>query len=379
MSGSETRGPKLEEEVARENLDIQKILKKINRSEKGSPHLEIISRAVEQLSELTERCRGDGRKIIAIIRCWDKSKNDLREVVSRLEKMKMFLPELEGAIFAIDGDHDLGQKTDTNLEAVVEKEKPSVAAVPIRINNYSWTAGFNGPAALLSETAKEQKISEENIFIFPLSFDVEFNEEELRALAEKFRKTGFVATAKQTSGEILNEEKKIDLSFLTTDLISHPEKLIGKNLRGRENFNKLVTLARNTATIVPLSEITRMGGYDNSTNEIGGMEDHDLYVRILIEVLRESKISEKTGDLPDEEKKKIMRAREKVRNLLESLRHPVTYSDLAWNKLKVSAKKEKIKREMSALRIITERITALAENSDSDKYKTPEQNRDFNF
>lgn len=379
MSSSETRRSKLEEETAGVELDIHKILEKINRSEKGSPHLEVGDRAVEQLSELAERCRGDRKKIIAIIRCWDKSEDDLKEVVSRLEKMKLFLPELEGAIFAVDGDHDLRQKTEANLEAVIKREKPSVAAVPVRINNYSWTAGFNGPAALLSETAKDQKIPEENIFIFPLSFDVEFSDDELRELAQRFKKTGLVTTAKQTSGEILDEEKKIDLSLLATDLVSHPEKLIGKNSGRKENFNKLVTLARNTATIVPLSEITRMGGYDNSTNEIGGMEDHDLYVRILIEALREGKILEETGDLPNEEKKKIMMAREKARILLESLRHPVVYSDLAWNKLKVGAKKEKIKREMSALRTITERITALAENNDPDKYKTPEKNRDFNF
>lgn len=369
----------MEEEATRENLDIKKILEKINRSEKGSPHLEVGDRAVEKLSELVERCKGDGRKIITIIRCWDKSEDDLKEVVSRLEKMKLFLPELEGAIFAVDGDHDLRKKTDVNLEAVIKREKPSVAAVPVRINNYSWTAGFNGPAALLSETAKDQKISEENIFIFPLSFDVEFSDDELRELAQRFKKTGLVTTAKQTGGEILNEEEKIDLSLLATDLVSHPEKLIGKNLRREENFNKLVTLVRNTATIVPLSEITRMGGYDNSTNEIGGMEDHDLYVRILIEVLRGSKILEETENLSEEEKRKIMRAREKARNLLESLRHPVAYSDLAWNKLKVGAKKEKIKREMAALRTITERITALAESDNPDKYKTPEKNRDFNF
>jgi hypothetical protein len=373
MFRSERGGAK--KEKWEEGLDIHKILETIHREEKDSPHLEISDRAAERLGELMERCRGEERKIVAIIRCWGKSEEDLREVMVRLEKMEKYLPELKGVIFAIDADQGPTDETENNLNAVIGREKSTISVVPLKINNYSWTAGFNGPVALLSQSAKEQEIPEENIFIFPLSFDVEFEKKDLQMLAERFRKTGFVMTAKRTGEEFLDKKQSKDLAHLTTDLISHPEKLI----EDEEEIKKVVTLARNTATIVPLSEVSHIGGYDNSTNEIGGMEDHDLYLRILIDALHKGKILEKADNFSPEEKRKIIEARAKVKTLLESMRNLVGYSDLAWEELGKDARQKKIKRELSALKIISQRIAALTGVGDSEKYKTPVENRDFNF
>jgi hypothetical protein len=379
MSGPETRRPKLEEEVGGAELDIHKILEEIHREEKDSPRLEMSDRATEQLKEFLEQCKSGDPKVVAVIRCWNKNREELAVLFSRLEKMRQIIPELGGAIVAINADQDKDQQTSAGIEEILAKDKLSFSVVPLPVRGYTWTAGLNGPAALLHQTSQAEHVPEENIFVFNLSFDVEFNDAELEKIAKRFRAGKVIVTARQEGEEDITQERRKEVARIITDVISHPEKKEEEYSGSQEILEKILSVARNTAALASLSEIVRMGGYNNFCNKAGGQEDQDLYTRILLEAFLEAKIFEKIDDLPIEEKEKRVAARKKAKKILEALRDAVGYQDPAWNKMPADKREAKIKRETTSRRIISKNIFALVKISDPNKYKTPEQNRDFNF
>jgi hypothetical protein len=379
MSGPETRSLKLEEERGEIKLDINKILENLHREGEANSRLEIGSVGVEQLEKFLELCKSGEPKIVAVVRCWNKNQEELSSLFSRLERMRQIIPELGGAVVAINADQDKDQQTSAGIEEILAKDKPSFSVVPLPVRGYTWTAGLNGPAALLYQASQAEHLSEDNIFVFNLSFDVEFSDDELEKISKRFKNNEFIVTARREAGEDITKERRKETAKIITDVISHPEKKEEEYSGSQDILEKILSVARNTAAIIPLAEIVRMGGYNNFCNKAGGQEDQDLYTRILLEAFNEAKILKDLDNLSMEEKEKIMRARKKARKILEALRDSVGYQDPAWNKMPTDKRQAKIERETTSRRIISKNIFSLAKSSDSDKYKTPEENRDFNF
>jgi len=365
-------------EGGKEKLSVAEILRNLHK-EGAEPRLEMDAVAIEQLEKFLEQCKSGEPKIVAVIRCWNKNQEELAALFSRLEKMRQIIPELGGVVVAINADQDKDQQTSVGIEEILTRDEPSFPVVPLPVRGYTWTAGLNGPAALLHQASQAEHLSEDDILVFNLSFDVEFSDDELEKISKRFKNNEFIVTARREIGEDDTRERRKEIARIITDVISHPEKKEEEYSGSQEILEKILSVARNTAAMIPLAEIIEMGGYNNFCNKAGGQEDQDLYTRILLETFSEAKILEKLDDLPVEEKEKIMRARKKARKILEALRDSVGYQDPAWNKMPLDKRQAKIERETTSRRIISKNIFSLTRSSSSDKYKTPEQNRDFNF
>lgn len=298
------------------------------------------------------------RKISSsVVRCWDRTEEELKDFLDNIQEMKAQLPELKGLLAVINTVADPNSKTKSSIETTMQTEELDFAVVPVDIvDNYSWTAGLNAPAALMYQGLRRENKPPENVSMFNISFDVRFDPQDLQNLLNQYRKLGFAITARKGSKNI-----PLPRANEVAELLRLPFEPAKKYLLGALSNQNIVALARNTATIVPLSEIARLQGYNNACNESGGMEDHEFIVRVILDFLRKGKFGI-------------------VKEILRACNNPAYYQDARWDNLTDEAKDKKISRELDAIITIAKNMELRSEETpENNKYVTPEQNRDFNF
>jgi len=316
--------------------------------------------------KLLEKIRAGGAVAVSLVRCWNKDDASLEKFADRFEETKNHFPELEAAMISINGTPGKGDKEHTTTKAVQHaREQKNLSAVTTDVNNYTWTAGLNGPVALLFRLLRERGIFPEEmkrIYILNQSFDVELNQQTSERLSRAVEKGDYVLTIREEEGKYAADESaRKELGEKVKDAMKNPELLSDPNF-----LEELARAGRNTGMIVPLSDIVEMGGFSNACNPIGGMEDHDVYMRLLLKELHEVR----KGKGPSARLKKMLRA----------FADPVVYNDPAWNSMASEPKEKKKQAEGNAIKNIAQRLQELqAKATTSLDYVTPLEERDFNF
>lgn len=344
-------------EQEKDNFEFtQKCLREIEFDGKDMPRLEMNQDSANSFNRLLKLCENTyGTPIICIVRCYNKSKEDINEFLIRFEKIKKFIPEIQGVMIAINKEGDKDGQTGKNLDEILKKNSGHKDIIPIQVKNYSWTAGLNGPAALLCQGAKEKNLDPENMSVFNLSFDTEFDDGALMDFAKQYRANKIVMTNRKEKDQFNAPDWETLKNILKANLSKHDRSL--PDIIGNKD---LMSLARNTASCIKLSQIKEVGGYDKSCNDIGGMEDHDFTIRTILDALQNKDYS-------------------KAKKIIDSIRKPVEYNDIAWNSLSPGKQEEKLFRERKATENVVKSITVKKKTENKEKYKTPEKNQDFKF
>jgi len=239
--------------------------------------------------------------------------------------------------------------TTKHIEEILKNADPGFEIIPLQVRGYSWTAGFNGPAALLAEGLKKKGKTTDGISMLHLSFAVSFHPSELARLSAAIEKKGTVFMARD------NADHEIPSRAEVGSYIRHPELLLQSDMK----TSALLQLARNTASIIPLENIVRLKGYRSSLNEVGGMEDHDFSARLLLHSLKK----EDWGA---------------VKQLLKGIGDPIRYQDADWLRLDQAARQAKLTNEQQAVKKIIGDLVGMQAGVDPF-YRTPESEQDFIF
>ncbi len=348
-------------------MSIENIARQVEGKKQSSPQLVFSEHGKKQWESLfailEEKLRQSKPCIILIIRCWAKSEEQLKSWIQRLDALRQDIPQITGVILVInkEGENDLKGNTAALAEQINDS---GLLIVPVEIKNYTWTAGLNGPIAILSEFAKEQKLSSDQIVLFPMSFDVVIPPESAKIIERKIQQGEYhIATIRDQKGYYQNNvEARQEIIETIIQKFATPENDV--------EIENLLSAMRNTAILLPLSEVENMKGYSNACNPTGGMEDHDLYTRLFFKTLYLWKTS-KTDD-------------SKVRMLLQTVYDLVPYIDEAWEQKTHEQQKIKIEREINSVKAIQERVKVLKQRRKQDdfqieEFNTPEEYRDFTF
>lgn len=320
-----------------ETLDLAKIEALIEqRDTPGSPKIEMSEPARQEfirlLSSLVEKT---GPKMIAVIRCWNKSAEDLRALRERLKTFQNECPELCGAMIAINSDgekekDESGRPMTAAYLDTLATEKDSFPMVPVAIKNYTWTAGLNGPTALLHASGREAGLMETDIHTLNLSFDAIFSPGTAGEISKRLQAGLPVMTLRieevlSTPEETVTVESEYvgDGRENTSEIAPLWDKmlvLLRKPEVTREEIAEfyefrskaLVMLSRNTALVFKLPDLVRNGGFNPACNGWGGMEDHEMFLRLLLEAEEGSEAFQK---------------------LMETAKQPLLFSDPSWNSM----------------------------------------------
>ncbi len=329
----------------------KKCLKEIEFDGKDMPRLKTNQDSANNFGHLLELCENTyGTPIVCIVRCYNKSKEDINGFIARFERIKKFIPEIRGVMIAINKEGDKDGQTGKNLDEILKENTGHKNIIPIQVKNYSWTAGLNGPAALLCQGAKEKNLDPENMSVFNLSFDTEFDDGALMDFAKQYRANKIVLTARKELEQPVPDTEWETVKNILRSNLSKKDKETPSILGNKD----LMAVARNTAACFKLSQIADLKGYDKSCNETGGMEDHDFTIRTILDSLQNKNYPE-------------------AKKIIDAIRVPIEYNDPAWNGMPIEKKKEKLFREQKA----TEQALNRIKNEKS--YKTSEKNQDFRF
>lgn len=357
-------------------IDIDNVLAQIENKEIGEqvPSLHFDTFGKKQLVELVEKLKGGEKQIVSIIRCWNKGDVEITEILKKLEEMKKHMPELGGVFFSINAEGDVedeqGKGTRERINILAEQQDLDVAIIPVDIHNYSWTAGLNGPAALLHNIAQQQGIAESNISVLNQSFDVHFDQHTLEEVSQRIQEGRPIVTSR--SDELGAEHEEKEGARLALDLVKQQfeSEEIDNTL---EEQKKILSLGRNTGMLLSLEDISMLGGFNRDTNEMGGMEDHEFGARLLVYTFRMAKKEKEAGNTA--EGAKWMR---KAIELMKAMKRPVHYSDSAWEKH--TGKEAKLEREKKALKTIIDNVTQrFASNTEPESAVLEKTQQDFNF
>lgn len=326
-------------------------------SQQGKKQWENLFAVLEEKLRQSEPC------IIPIVRCWAKSEEELRNWIQRFDGLRQSIAGIIGVILVINKEGEEELKGDT--AQIVEKIDDSrLLIVPVEIKNYTWTAGLNGPMAILSQFAKEKNLPSNQIVLFPMSFDVVIPSGSAQIIEKKIQQGEYhIATIRDQKGYYQNNvEARQEIIETIIQKFATP----GNDVE----IESLLSAMRNTAILLPLSEVEDMKGYSNACNPTGGMEDHDLYTRLFFKTL----YLWQTGKTDDS----------KVRMLLQTVHDLVPYIDEAWEQKTQEQQKIKIEREINSVKAIQERVKVLKQRRKQDdfqveEYNTPEEYRDFTF
>lgn len=308
--------------------------------EEGKPRMELSDVAAGQFAELINACAKTEKPIVGVARRWNASKEELLAFYQRLQRMQQIMPELVGVMLPVNDDADKERQTSRNLDELIGERAIKSLVVPLRVLNYSWTAGLNGPAALLHYGLKQGNAQPADVSVFNYSFNNEFEDDELRKLAKQYRDNRFIMAIKKDGA------RKPEISIRT----------IVDALSGNALSEEILYAARNTGYIASLSDIARLKGYDTYCNGAGGMEDHEFAARLVFDAARRKDYG-------------------MVRAVLCSAKNPVYYTDTAWESLSKDQKRAKLDREMGAVKAIANRMALINDSS----YETPLKHRDFRF
>lgn len=334
----------------------KKCLKEIEFDGKDMPRLEMNQDSANSFNRLLKLCENTYETpIVCIVRCYNKSKEDINGFLTRFERIKKFIPEIQGVMIAINKEGDKDGQTGKNLDEILKENTGRKDITPIQVKNYSWTAGLNGPAALLCQGAKEKNLNPENMSVFNLSFDTEFDDGALMDFAKQYRANKIVMTNRKEKDQFKTPDWETVKNILKANLSKHDRSL--PDIIGNKDF---MSMARNTASCFKLSQIKEVGGYNKSCNGIGGMEDHEFTIRIILDALQNKDYT-------------------KAKKIIDSIRKPVEYNDIAWDSLSPEKQEAKLLREQKATENVIKSIMTKKITKNNEKYKTQRENQDFKF
>lgn len=340
----------------------------INSELETPPRLELSAQSQAKMAELLNILIKENKPaVVAIVRCWNKTPEDLAKFQTRIEAMKSKVPELAGILIAINADQDKNSAT----APAVENTLSAVPMVAVPVRGYSWTAGLNGPAALLHACLENHPEILNKTEIFNLSFDVDIPESSLELIHTAVSE-GKPALSLRIEENIQNKEQAesvqseytIEIQALLariSDIIKNPTITADHRQTYVETSGKsLAVLGRNTNLIAPLADVSSLGGFDPSCNKIGGMEDHDFFWRMRF-----------AGDTHKQTEYEI------------ALKKPVMFEDPSWNKMPAGSVEEmkgrafKYDHEVKALTQIINRVSLLVQSKQD--LTVPTSQRDFKY
>ncbi len=237
--------------------------------------------------------------------------------------------------------------------------------IPLSIENgYTWTSGLNAPVYTLASKLSPEAI--EKTSVINLSYDVDMTDEELQNLEENLKNNQYTFSVRHSAdGSLENKYNNQDI------ILENAKKVIrGEELTEKETI-ELVYFLRNTLGVFPLQQIMNLWGFnplcnnqnittlDGKSTQIAGMEDLDIWVRML-----------KQKDFSS------------LKGLLKSMKSPVFYTDEAWKNLPEIDRIFKWTNEKLALiQIFGWQSLGLIKDWEkidfSDDYIVPEKLRDF--
>lgn len=312
------------------------------------------------VDKIVEKLQVGEPAAVSLIRCWGKNEQAMGDLADRFFAVQKSFPELLAPMISINGNTEKGDPNHMTTTAVqkarAEKQLPTVTT---EVKNYTWTAGLNGPTALLHHLLREKGVTPEHlqkVYILNQSFDVEMDAEMSQKLSEAVKEGDYVFTIREESGMYAQDpEKRRQTGEKMVEALQDPKRVMDSSFA-----LELARIIRNTGMLMPLSDIVEMKGYSNACNKIGGMEDHDLYLRILLSEFE----SVRSGKDPSSRLEKMLRA----------LKSPLVYNDPAWNKMVAEGKQlPKIEAEANALQ------TILYTFQEFEEYRTGPKQMDFIF
>lgn len=344
-------------EFEQKKVNVENFLEAITYEHEGAPNLEVSNFSEKELQRLFSAIKENKNSIVAVIRCWNKTTEQLSEVFERLKDLQKSIPQLRGAFISINDDNDKDHQTSKNVEELSVNE--DLPIVPLKVKGYTWTSGLNGPVALLNQFCEQEGIDSNKQQVFNLSFDSIFSEEEAKKIAEKIR-NGEPVISMRSEGESLDEKSARKTSEVIKRLIKKGVDVDGGVDEVVQDNESVAFMARNTGMVWSLHDLARLGGFNKERNKAGGMEDHEFGVRLLLDALQTKQFG-------------------KAKKLLKAMKeNPIIYTDLAWQKIDEAGRKKKISNELVAIVQIVSDLTAVGKlPNDSKKWIVKEENRDF--
>lgn len=277
-----------------------------------------------------DNCKTNTNIVVPLVRCWNKNNQDVSHFFERISKLKRNFPEIEGLIVAINYDKDEDNITENSIKEQLEKQKIDLPVLPLRINEYTWTSGLNVGVSLLNEIANQKNIDKENIKFMGMSFDVEMEDEEIQKMRNLSEKNRFILTIRKTT------EETLPFGIDKEELWGKLKHILRKPLES--DLFELCYSMRNTLSLIKLSDLVDFGGFNplcdgKKRGDLlieGGMEDSEFFLKIILNALKQGKISA-------------------MRDFKKAMENVVTYSDPSWRRATEPKKYRKISNEVKSL------------------------------
>jgi len=346
-----------------ESLDVVNEVKEliderlnISDENKKKPSISISSFWAEEFKSLENEFKlenFDGVGVVAVVRCWNKSKNELIDFLNKIEKFKKNIPNLKWVFVSINNDWEEDNFTESNLRGAIWEVSTSIPIVPIGVDLYSWTAWLNAPVSLMNEICIGNWINLENIRMMNLSFWVDISEDQLSECNSNISENKYILTARKTS----DSENPFQDKWGSKELW---DKFINIfRFPNEADLTELAYTMRNTFNVIPLSDIINLWGFNPlcngesrefSTNNpnpffnhigkkketkvvIRWMEDAEFFMRLILEAISSGKVSI-------------------IKELKKSMDNPIFYDDNDWKNTHELKKIRKVGNEMQALWLI---------------------------
>jgi len=347
------------------NAQVDWILKGVELKDRNEskPWLSVSDFWIQELSKLEENIQWWG--VVAVVRCWNKSEDDIASFLERVQKIYKYIPHLKWIFVSINFDAEEQGLTQQNLQRVLSVNPMDLPIIPINIHGYSWTSWLNAPVAILNELSKNQNVDTALIRVMNLSFWVDIPEEELVKLSQNIKENKYVITARRTSDQ--------DTPFVSQRELWEKFKWILRS-PNETDLTELAYTMRNTFNVIPLQDIVKLWGFNplcngdsrefNTTQPspfykhiwvsketkvtIRWMEDSEFFMRLILSSLHSWDIS-------------------MLKEFKQAMESVVYYDDYDWNKMHELKKIWKIWNEMNALSLI---ISGLATRESIHNPKT---------
>lgn len=331
-------------------INTQQICKVVSRSDtEQSPSIHIPTSEENVVSNLADRLNtpnaNDAKALIAVVRCWNKSTDDIASLQRKLMRFQAACPMLKGALVCIHAENDTD---DITLNAVQNlTQRTELPIVPIQVRHYTWTAGLNAGIAVLDHLHD----SSMDTGVWNMSFDVEMNEENLHELHEALLDREYVCTIRNNPDGRLPRSYRLMESIADglAEIIAHPTQ---------DNVKTLVHAMRNTCTVIPLRDIVMLGGFnpicDGLTHEISKLPNelwpvHDERIHDHFQVLGMEDIEFLLRMLHHKHKLSDNALHRAFTSMTETL---IRYDDRAWNNKNIDEIHHKLLNETEAVRKI---------------------------
>jgi hypothetical protein len=284
--------------------------------------------------------------LIAVMRGWNLDSSIMGDITERVNKIKENIPALAGIFFVINGDGDVDDVTEKSLQKVIISGKNQLPIVPVKVFKYTWTSGLNSAVVITNEIAMNKKIDRDKIKIMNISYGVDLEKNELEKCRKSIEDERFIMTVRNTDKQELTIEKPDDglLWEKFKELLRNPNNA---------DLNYVLRSMRNTFNVLTLSDIVEYGGYNPATVSLGGMEDSDFFMRMILYALKSRDIK-------------------MIKEFKRALANPIAYSDQRW----IELKHKKDPSETAALEKVLSGM-AMDDNISDNEYRISENMQDF--